>query len=43
MSKSRFSARAQLAFFQQLWEKSDDPFWLCECVDDDFVIVSNTS
>ena len=40
MSKSRFSARAQLAFFQQLWEKSDDPFWLCECVDDDFVIVA---
>ncbi len=29
----------ELDFFRQLWEKSNDPFWLCECVGDDFVVV----
>lgn len=30
----------ELAFFRQIWEKSDDPFWLCECVGDDFVLAA---
>lgn len=30
----------ELDFFRQLWEKSKDPFWLCECVGDDFVVVA---
>ena len=30
----------ELDFFRQLWEKSNDPFWLCECVGDDFVVVA---
>jgi len=30
----------RLDFFRQLWEKSNDPFWLCECVGDDFVVVA---
>ena len=30
----------ELDFFRQLWEKSKDPFWLCECVGNDFVVVA---
>ena len=38
--KPVLSPSVQLDFFQQLWQKSDDPFWLCECAGDDFVIVA---
>ena len=38
--KFSLSAEVELAFFRQIWEKSDDPFWLCECVGDDFVLTS---
>lgn len=30
----------ELEFFHQLWEKSNDPFWLCECACDDFVVIA---
>lgn len=30
----------ELAFFRQIWEKSDDPFWLCECTCDDFILTA---
>lgn len=30
----------ELDFFRQLWGKSNDPFWLCECAGDDFVVVA---
>lgn len=30
----------ELQFFRQLWENSIDPFWLCEVVGDDYVLVS---
>jgi diguanylate cyclase (GGDEF)-like protein len=30
----------ELDFFRQSWEKSNDPFWLCECAGDDFVVVA---
>ena len=33
-------ADVELEFFRQLWKKSADPFWLCECVDDDFVMTA---
>lgn len=29
-------SEALLAFFHQLWTNSADPFWLCECLGDDF-------
>ncbi len=30
----------ELEFFRQLWQKSNDPFWLCECTEDDFLITA---
>lgn len=30
----------ELAFFRQLWQHSSDPFWLCEVVGDDFIVVA---
>lgn len=38
--KSPLSPRIELEFFRQLWQKSDDPFWLCECAGDDFVLTA---
>ena len=38
--KFPLAADVELAFFRQIWEKSDDPFWLCECVGDDFVLAA---
>lgn len=35
-----FDSYIELDFFRQLWQKSYDPFWLCECVENDFVITS---
>ena len=37
------AADVELAFFRQIWEKSDDPFWLCACVGDDFVLTEINS
>ena len=34
------SARVELEFFRQLWQKSNDPFWLCECAGQDFVLTA---
>ncbi len=36
--KFPLAADVELAFFRQIWDKSDDPFWLCQCVGDDFVL-----
>ena len=36
--KFPLSPRVELEFFRQLWQKSDDPFWLCECVGEDFLL-----
>lgn len=38
--KTPLSTDVELEFFKQLWHKSSDPFWLCECVADDFVLVA---
>lgn len=38
--KFPLAADVELVFFRQIWEKSDDPFWLCECVGDDFVLAA---
>jgi diguanylate cyclase (GGDEF)-like protein len=38
--KFPLAADVELAFFRQIWEKSDDPFWLCECVGEDFVLAA---
>ncbi len=38
--KFPLAADVELTFFRQIWEKSDDPFWLCECVGDDFVLTA---
>lgn len=34
------SARVELEFFRQLWQKSNDPFWLCGCAGQDFVLTA---
>lgn len=34
------AADVELEFFRQIWEKSSDPFWLCECVGDDFILAA---
>lgn len=34
------SASVELEFFRQLWQKSNDPFWLCECAGEDFVLTA---
>ena len=34
------SASVELEFFRQLWQKSNDPFWLCECAGQDFVLTA---
>ena len=36
--KFPLASGVELEFFRQLWEKSADPFWLCECVGNDFVV-----
>ena len=36
--KFPLSPRVELEFFRQLWQKSGDPFWLCECAGEDFVL-----
>lgn len=38
--KFPLSPRVELEFFRQLWQKSNDPFWLCECAGDDFVLMA---
>lgn len=38
--KSPLSPRIELEFFRQLWQKSDDPFWLCACAGEDFVLTA---
>ena len=38
--KFPLAADVELAFFRQIWEKSDDPFWLCEGVGEDFVLAA---
>ena len=38
--KSPLSPRIELEFFRQLWQKSDDPFWLCACAGEDFVLMA---
>lgn len=30
----------ELAFYRQLWRHSSDPFWLCEVVGDDFIVIA---
>lgn len=38
--KFPLAANVELEFFRQIWDKSSDPFWLCECVGDDFVLAA---
>ena len=38
--KFPLSPRVELEFFRQLWQKSDDPFWLCACAGEDFVLTA---
>jgi diguanylate cyclase (GGDEF)-like protein len=38
--KFPLASSVELEFFRQLWQKSNDPFWLCECVADDFVLIA---
>jgi diguanylate cyclase (GGDEF)-like protein len=35
-----FDARSLLHFFEQLWEHSSDPFWICKPVGDDFELLT---
>ena len=36
--KFPFASPAGSEFLRQLWQKSQDPFWVCECHPDDFVV-----
>ncbi|MFT3848846.1 MAG: diguanylate cyclase [Propionivibrio sp.] len=38
--KFPLSPRVELEFFRQLWQKSNDPFWLCACTAEDFVLAA---
>ena len=38
--KFPLAPHVELEFFRQIWEKSNDPFWLCECVGEDFVVTA---
>lgn len=38
--KFPLSPGVELEFFRQLWQKSNDPFWLCECAGDDFMLAA---